>query len=342
MQQIIETERLLLRPFNENDAEAVTAYARDYELYKTTLGLPHPYTRDSAEAWIETHQSAYEAGTQVHFAAVLKSDRTLIGAFSLIHKSPTGPAEIGYWVGRPHWGQGYAKEAARALIDYGFKVLEFNRIYGRYMVVNEASARVMKRCGMSHEGVLREMVYKDGYYHDIGYLGMNRSCWLRQSASAHPKLKIQKAVLEDAYALHYIQQKAFGDDVARYGGRDDSPVNDDVSSVKKQINAFDYYTILENKRVIGGAVIRLDDTGKLLTLMRLYIEPSYHNLGLGKQAVLQLETFYQHYCLWRLETPHKNYRNHYFYESLGYKKVGEKAVDNTMVLFEYEKITCEK
>ena len=76
-------------------------------------------------------------------------------------------AELGFWIGRDWWGQGYAREAARAVLRFGFETLELNRISAHHLVRNPASGRVLLAIGMQREGVLRQRVRKWGKYEDV-------------------------------------------------------------------------------------------------------------------------------------------------------------------------------
>ena len=128
-----------------------------------------------AEEWIGTHQESFERGEQATFAIVLREGDTLIGAIGLSIKAQYEQAELGYWVGKPYWGQGYCTEAARAVLDYAFTVLNLNRIHAHHLARNPASGRVMQKIGMTYEGHLRQHVKKWGAFEDIKMYGILRS-----------------------------------------------------------------------------------------------------------------------------------------------------------------------
>jgi ribosomal-protein-alanine N-acetyltransferase len=171
LQEPIRTERLILRPFTLTDAPRVKALAGDQRIYETTLCIPHPYEEGMAESWISTHQRYFYEGLGVVFAICL-SDGLLIGAASLARTGLCNRAELGYWIGIGYWNNGYCTEAARAIVGYGFEVLEFHKISGRHLVGNRASGRVLEKIGMVREGVLRDDVLKDGKYLTVDLYGM--------------------------------------------------------------------------------------------------------------------------------------------------------------------------
>jgi len=160
----IETERLILRPFQISDATRVKELAGAYEIYRPTLNIPHPYEDGMAEKWIASHASRFYGGEGVDLAVTLKTDGLLIGAIGLGASPKHNRAELGYWIGVPYWGNGYCTEAAMAVIRYGFEVMNLHKITCSHMEWNSASGRVMQKAGMRREGVLTDHVVKDGEY----------------------------------------------------------------------------------------------------------------------------------------------------------------------------------
>jgi RimJ/RimL family protein N-acetyltransferase len=176
-QPILETERLLLRPFHLSDATIVQKLAGDKRIASTTFNIPNPYPDGGAEEWIATHESKYLEGKGVVYAITLKKSGDLIGAISLAILSEHNQAELGYWVGVPYWNQGFCTEAGRAILEYGFETKGLNRIHACYLSRNPASGRVMEKLGMSHEGKRRQHVLKWGVYEDLELKGIIQSDW---------------------------------------------------------------------------------------------------------------------------------------------------------------------
>lgn len=157
----LTTPRLVLRRFVPDDAERVRELAGDPGVALMTSDIPHPYEEGMAEAWIASHEGMLEAGERIPFAAELP-DEGVIGAVALRLDAEHERAELGYWFGRPYWGMGYATEACRAVVRYGFGELGVRRIYARHLPENVASARVLEKLGMVKEGVLRQHVLHRG------------------------------------------------------------------------------------------------------------------------------------------------------------------------------------
>lgn len=164
---VIETERLRLRPFCLADAAAVQRQVGDYEVARKTANIPHPYEDGMAESWISGHAGAFERGEQVTWAVVERGEGALVGAISLTLSRQHDSGELGYWIGRAHWGRGYGTEAARAAMGYGFDTLQLHRLHARHIATNPASGRIMQKLGMRHEGTLIEADWRWGEWNDL-------------------------------------------------------------------------------------------------------------------------------------------------------------------------------
>lgn len=168
------TERLLLRPFTLADAPAVQRLAGAREIALNTLLIPYPYPEGAAEAWISKPRDPHD----INFAITLRESGELVGAIGLVVGREHDRAEIGYWIAVEHWNRGYATEAARAVIRYGFEELNLNRIFAVHFARNAGSGRVMQKLGMRHEGSLREHLVKWGERIDVEVYGILRGDWL--------------------------------------------------------------------------------------------------------------------------------------------------------------------
>ena len=171
----LRTERLVLRPFTLDDAPAVQQLAGAYEVALNTLMIPHPYPEGAAAQWIGMHQADWDEDRLVHFAI---DDGQVAGAMGLVLKGD-GIAEIGYWIGVPFWGRGYASEAALEVMRYGFEELGLHRIFAQHFTRNPASGRVLQKIGMVYEGLLRHHLKKWDEYVDVTCYGALREEWKR-------------------------------------------------------------------------------------------------------------------------------------------------------------------
>ena len=163
MMPTLRTARLTLRPFTLDDAPAVQNLVSPYEIAVNTLTIPHPYPEGAAEQWIAKHAADFDENRVVHFAV---DDGQLAGAMGLVTHDE-GVAEIGYWIGMPFWGRGYATEAAAEVLRYGFEERGLHKIFAWHFGGNLASGRVLQKIGMQYEGTLREHVRKWDRYVDL-------------------------------------------------------------------------------------------------------------------------------------------------------------------------------
>lgn len=156
MEQVeITTRRLRLRAFEAADAAAVQVLADSDALSRTTLNIPHPYPPGAAARWIGTHSRNRALRSSAAYAITLAETGTLLGSVTLTWINRT-LAELGYWIGEPHWNNGYCSEAVRALIDFAFERLEISKIVAEHLAVNPASGRVMQKAGMIRVGSRRK------------------------------------------------------------------------------------------------------------------------------------------------------------------------------------------
>ena len=163
----LETERLVLRKIAVSDAEDMFSYSSSAELTRYLLWDPHPdalYT----EHYVRYLQERYAAGDYYDFAVVPRNHDRMIGTVGFTSFDiPNRSAEVGYVIS-PEWqGRGFASEALMRLLSYGFCELGLERISAVCMKGNLASLRVMEKCGLKREGLLRSAVFAKGEMRDV-------------------------------------------------------------------------------------------------------------------------------------------------------------------------------
>jgi ribosomal-protein-alanine N-acetyltransferase len=195
-QPILKTKRLRLRAFTFADAKRIQVLAGHADVAAMTASLPHPYPDGAAESWIANHAKNFAHQSAAVFAIEIAdaSDRVasadshnatdvvtaatdlaqrLIGCISLTEISHADSrAELGYWIGIDDWNKGYCSEAAAQILQFGFEVLNLNKITSRHLKINPSSGRVMVKSGMRHEGTLRQEFRKNGRFHDLEVYGI--------------------------------------------------------------------------------------------------------------------------------------------------------------------------
>jgi RimJ/RimL family protein N-acetyltransferase len=173
--QPITTQRLVIRALEDRDAEDLVLWCGAREVAEMTLRIPHPYTLEDARNFLSNMVApGYESGAARAMGVTLRDTGELIGVVGLDLDQAHQRAELGYWIAVPHWGRGYATEAARAMLALGFDVLGLNRIYASHFPRNPASGRVLEKIGMKREGMLRRHVRKWDHYEDLVYFAILR------------------------------------------------------------------------------------------------------------------------------------------------------------------------
>jgi [ribosomal protein S5]-alanine N-acetyltransferase len=163
----IETERLSLREFRLSDEPDIHDYASDPEVVRFTQWGPN--TRDATRLVLRSWLKEQELGVEstVTLAIELKSEQRLIGAIRLSVKDERNrTADFGYTLNRRYWGHGYATEAARAILNTGFRQLGIHRMFATCDTRNLASFRVLEKLGMRREGTFEKDVIQKGQWRD--------------------------------------------------------------------------------------------------------------------------------------------------------------------------------
>lgn len=162
---VIETARLRLRAYRDEDRADMVALAGNWEVARWLTNLPHPYTEADADSGTARVREDHATGQPRSFAIALRENDRLIGGGGLdgsFDGGGDGPA-LGYWLGEAFWRQGYAREAVTAIIEYGFGVLGLNEIRASTDPANTASQRVLLACGLQPMGeIARQTPMRSG------------------------------------------------------------------------------------------------------------------------------------------------------------------------------------
>jgi RimJ/RimL family protein N-acetyltransferase len=140
----MKSRRLKFRELNDGDAARIAELAGDWDIARMTARIPYPYSEPLAHQWLR----GIEPG---EFVRAVELGGELIGAVGYM-PAADGSAEIGYWIGKPWWGQGFATEAAQALVRYCFASAGFGRLTCCHFIDNPASARVISKLGFRRIG----------------------------------------------------------------------------------------------------------------------------------------------------------------------------------------------
>jgi ribosomal-protein-alanine N-acetyltransferase len=173
----INTNRLSLRSLSAQDVDDFYAVYSNPEVmrYWSTPPLPN---RAAASDLIDEIHNGFKRHELLKWGIALRADDRVIGSVTLFHPDFTHRrAEIGYALGRAHWGKGYAQETLKAVLNYAFTVLNLHRIEADVDPRNAASVRTLERLGFQREGYLRERWQVNGEIQDAFFYGLLKPDW---------------------------------------------------------------------------------------------------------------------------------------------------------------------
>lgn len=164
----LKTKRLLLNRPTESDLEDILFYLNQTSAFsENTLNMPFPYTKADAQFWFKMIEDGLKNEEAYIFGIRDKANLKLIGGIGLHLDKRHHKAELGYWIAKDFWNKGYATEAAKELIKFGFVNLKLNKIHATHYPWNPASGEIMKKCGMTQEAILKQEYFKNGEFRDM-------------------------------------------------------------------------------------------------------------------------------------------------------------------------------
>lgn len=170
----LETPRLILRRIAMRDAQDIFAYSRDPEVARHVLWSAQ---KDISEAkdYCRFMARRYRSDEPSSWGIIDKKTDTLVGTIGYMdYSEDNGSVEVGYSLAKWMWNGGYMTEALRRVIAYTFEAMDINRIEAQHELDNASSGRVMEKCGMVKEGVLRQRLYNKGKYVDVALYAILR------------------------------------------------------------------------------------------------------------------------------------------------------------------------
>lgn len=293
----LTTARLSLHVFADTHVDQLCALIGDQRVYDTTLNIPHPYSPDDARGWLERQLDVWQEGGAAFGIFDVKTDE-VIGGITLMTAREHDSAELGYWIGVPHWGKGYATEAGRKVVDFGFRELGLERIWAGHFGHNEASGRVQRKIGLRYEGVLRHQFKKDGVYVDDVMHAILREEWEKDQPKDRrgpphlqtPRLILRPPTLADLQDMcENCRHKEVADGVlsvphpfTEEDGR--KRLRQHISLNERGMDCLWFICLADGEAVIGDCGFHVDDEhGR--AVMGYTIRPKYWNQGYATEAI---------------------------------------------------------
>ncbi len=174
---VIETDRLRLRKLSMRDASDVYEYASIPEVAEHVTWEHHRNISDSMH-FLRIMIQQYDEGTPSPWGIIYKDIGKLVGTIGFHVWSPQNSyAEVGYALSKDYWNKGIMTEAYEEVIKFGFERMKLNRIEATCKLANTASEKVMLKCGMTYEGIMKKKLYAKGEFHDLKLYSLLKSDW---------------------------------------------------------------------------------------------------------------------------------------------------------------------
>jgi RimJ/RimL family protein N-acetyltransferase len=184
MNDVIETERLVLRPLRDDDAMQIVSALDDFDICRNLARVPWPYHRSDALEFLE-----FVAGCdqRSRFSAICKHEKTdtLIGIISYEWSDAKQNAELGYWLSQPHWGKGLMTEAAATMVNHAFIENRHEILVSCFHDDNPVSGKILSRVGFERVGACSNFSKAHGKEVPVTNMRLTREHWLKMKNAGH-------------------------------------------------------------------------------------------------------------------------------------------------------------
>ncbi|MDB5397105.1 MAG: N-acetyltransferase [Rhodospirillales bacterium] len=172
----IDTDRLVLRCPAAADASQISSLLGNWNVAHWVVRVPFPFRPEHAAAWIARSAEERAVGAGWPFLITLRDGHALMGSMDLSLEGDRSSGALGYWLGEDYWGQGYATEAAVAMIGFAFDILKLKEVTANALPDNLRSIRVLEKAGLRHVGRQVEDTVERGRV-DTELFALKRSTW---------------------------------------------------------------------------------------------------------------------------------------------------------------------
>lgn len=315
---ILETERLFLRKFRMEDAADVFAYCSDPETARYVTWEAHRTEADSRR-FLEWVLGRYQAGEAGDWAIMDRKTGHIIGSMGIVEVDAAHRCcEIGYVIGRMHWGQGYTAEALGRLVRFLFEECGMNRIQAKCCKENHGSARVLEKTGFQYEGLLRERMHMKNRFWDLMIYSLLEREWRAIHVPAvepSDRVLIEEATPDDLPAILDLQKRAYLSEAEIYG-YGIAPLTQTLEDIRSSFAGLSFLKAVLNGQLVGSIRARVGEGTCFIG--RLIVEPDFQHQGIGRKMLSTMEALHPG-MRFELFTGHLSQRNLALYEKMGYK-----------------------
>lgn len=176
----LHTARLTLRNIQDKDIPVMIELLNNPNISEHILNIPYPFGEEDAQARINFVVQGFKNQERYVFVITSTAQGEMMGQIGLHLDKDNHKAEIGYWVGEPHWGKGIATEAASAILKFGFEHLHLNKIFATHFIENPASGKVLISNGMIKEAELKDHYLHRGLYKSVNQYRLTKAEYEQQ------------------------------------------------------------------------------------------------------------------------------------------------------------------
>lgn len=330
---VLETDRLILRPFKEDDVTDVfECWESDPDVAKYMFWTSHNDIEKTRE-WITFELGQIEKQDWYRFAIVLKDTNILIGTALVYYEEEVECWEIGYNLGKKYWGKGYTTEAMKRVIEFATEELKLLQIVGRYAKENPASGNVMRKLGFKYE---KDIPYEcnNGAVKREG-IQCRLYNQMLQLAKGSVEMIIKKAELKDLQEILDLQYMAYQSEAELFNDHDIPPLKQTLEDVLVEYQNGIILKVLDADNVIVGSV-RANLIEGTVYIGKLIVHPKKQGQGIGTKLLQTVEAKYPG-LRYELFTSNRSVRNIALYQRLGYKIFSQKKITEEMDFVYLEK-----
>ena len=292
----IVTDRLILRPWQESDAESLYKYAQDPAIGPIAGWPPHTSVEDSLNV-IRTIFAAPET-----YAVVLKETNEPVGSIGIMFEDglhsaemQTNEAEIGYWIGKPYWGQGLIPEAVRRLVQRCFEELGMAAVWCGYYDGNVKSRRVMEKCGFRFHHTEKDNTSPLGDVRTEHFMKLTKEDWEASRIQIRP-VRIDKK--------KYLSLLLIGDE--------------QESMSDRYLDRGEMFVMLDITETPVSVAVVTDEGNGILELKNLAVDPLFQRKGYGRKMIEYIRRHYKNRFHTLLAGTGDSGNNKLFYQNCGF------------------------
>lgn len=315
---ILETERLFLRKFRLEDVQDVFEYCKEPETARYVTWDAHKTPEDTLR-FLQWATGRYKTGEPGDWAIMDKATGHIIGSMGLVGvEQGNRCCEVGYVIGRDHWGKGFTTEALTRMVRFLFEECGFNRIQAMCCEENAGSARVLEKAGFAYEGLLLQRMRMKDRFWNLRLYALLLDEWRKMhepTQNLRDRVLIEEVEEVDLPDILALQKLAYKSEAAIYGNGI-APMTQTLAEMQASNRDLLLLKAVLNGKIVGSIRARVGEGTCFIG--RLIVDPELQHQGVGRRLLSTMEALHPG-MRFELFTGHRSERNLALYEKAGYK-----------------------